>query len=175
MGPFARRKIETAGPYEHCSILKMIEWRWDLKPMTMRDRYAKNFAEALDFTQRREGVDLPPYDPPPARACSAGGGWLELQASRDGWVKIVCDGPPYADCSATLTALESKLEFARVPVTSIGEGSKVVLELKLTDKARALLAASGRMPTLLETIVTDSNGPVCRNVFSSILSDAGTR
>jgi len=27
MGPFAPRKIEKAGPYEHCSILKMIEWR----------------------------------------------------------------------------------------------------------------------------------------------------
>jgi hypothetical protein len=25
MGPFAPRKIETAAPYEHCSILKMIE------------------------------------------------------------------------------------------------------------------------------------------------------
>jgi hypothetical protein len=67
MGPFAPRKIETAGPYEHCSILKMIEWRWDLEPMTLRDRYAKNFAEALDFTQRRPAIDLPPYDPPPAR------------------------------------------------------------------------------------------------------------
>ena len=31
----------------------MIEWRWGLEPMTLRDRYAKNFAEALDFTQRR--------------------------------------------------------------------------------------------------------------------------
>ena len=74
MGPFAPRKIETAGPYEHCSILKMIEWRWGLEPMTLRDRYAKNFAEALDFTQRRPAIDLPPYDPPPARACAAGGG-----------------------------------------------------------------------------------------------------
>jgi hypothetical protein len=59
----------------------MIEWRWSLEPMTMRDRYAKNFAEAL-FTQRREAIDLSPYDPPPARACAAGGGWLELQVSR---------------------------------------------------------------------------------------------
>jgi hypothetical protein len=90
-------------------------------------------------------------------------------------VKIVCDGPPYADCSATLSALEGKLELARVPVTRIGQGSKVVLELKLTDEARALLAASDRMPALLETIVTDANGPVCRNVFSSILSSPGNR
>jgi len=175
MGPFAPRKIETAGPYEHCSILKMIEWRWGLEPMTLRDRYAKNFAEALDFTQRRPAIDLPPYDPPRAGACAAGGGWLELQASRDGSVKVICDGPPSADCSATLMGLVSKLALAQVPVTRIGQGSKVVLELKLTDEARALLGSSDRMPALLETIVTDEKGPICRNVFSSILTRHDSR
>jgi hypothetical protein len=29
------------------------------------------------------------------------------------------------------------------------------------------------MPALLETTVTDANGPVCRNVFSSILTGPG--
>jgi phospholipase C len=176
MGPFAPRKIETAGPYEHCSILKMIEWRWGLEPMTMRDRYAKNFAEALDFTQRREAIDLPHYDPPPARACAAGGGWLELQVSREGWVKVICDGPTNADCSAKLMALEGELKLAHVPVTRIGQGSKVVLEMKLTEEGRTLLAsASNRLPAVLETTVTDANGPVCRNVFSSILTGPGGR
>ena len=42
MGPFAPRKIESRGPYEHCSILKMIEWRWGLEAMTVRDRTARN-------------------------------------------------------------------------------------------------------------------------------------
>ena len=118
MGPFAPRKIEKAGPYEHCSVLKMIEWRWGLKPMTMRDRYAKNLAEALDFTQRRDAVALPAYDPPPARACATGGGWLELQVSREGWVKVICDGPVNADCSAKLLALEGELQLAHVPVNT---------------------------------------------------------
>jgi phospholipase C len=175
MGPFAPRKIEKAGPYEHCSVLKMIEWRWGLKPMTMRDRYAKNLAEALDFTQRRDAIDLPAYDPPPARACATGGGWLELQVSREGWVKVICDGPVNADCSAKLLALEGELQLAHVPVNRIGQGSKVVLEMKLTDEARALLAASNRMPAVLETMVTDANGPVCRNVFSSILNAPASR
>ena len=175
MGPFAPRKIEKAGPYEHCSILKMIEWRWGLKPMTMRDRYAKNLAEALDFTQRRDAVALPAYDPPPARACATGGGWLELQVSREGWVKVICDGPVNADCSAKLLALEGELQLAHVPVNRIGQGSKIVLEMKLTDEARALLAASSRMPAVLETMVTDANGPVCRNVFSSILNAPASR
>jgi hypothetical protein len=150
----------------------MIEWRWGLEPMTLRDRHAKNFAETLDFTQRRPAIDLP-YDPPPARACATGGGWLE--ASRDGSVKVICDGPPIADCSATLMGLESKLALAQVPVTRIGQGSKVVLELKLTDEARALLASSDRMPALLETMVTDEKGPICRNVFSSILTRHDSR
>lgn len=69
MGPFAPRKIEQAGPYEHCSILKMIEWRWGLEPMTLRDRYAKNLAEALDFTKRREAIALPAFTAPPAKVC----------------------------------------------------------------------------------------------------------
>lgn len=69
MGPFAPRKIESAGPYEHCSILKMIEWRWDLEPMTLRDRHAKNLADALDFKTRRAAVTLPAYEAPPPLVC----------------------------------------------------------------------------------------------------------
>jgi phospholipase C len=59
VSPFAPKKIETAGPYEHCSVLKMIEWRWGLESMTVRDEKAKNLAEALDFTKRRKPVTLP--------------------------------------------------------------------------------------------------------------------
>jgi len=73
MGPFAPRRIETAGPYEHCSILKMIAWRWKLAPLTLRDRSAKNFADALDFTSRRAPATLPPFKAPPpltAPACN---------------------------------------------------------------------------------------------------------
>ncbi|MDZ4775705.1 MAG: phospholipase, partial [Alphaproteobacteria bacterium] len=73
MGPFAPRKIEKAGPYEHCSILKMIEWRWGLQPMTLRDRYAKNLADALDFTTRRAAVTLPPFTAPPPMVAPACG------------------------------------------------------------------------------------------------------
>ena len=70
MGPFAPRRIETAGPYEHCSILKMIEWRWGLEPMRARDRHARNLAEALDFGARREPVTLPTFAAPPATVCT---------------------------------------------------------------------------------------------------------
>ena len=70
MGPFAPKKIETGGPYEHCSILKMIEWRWGLEPMTARDANAKNLAEALDFGRRRAAVELPAFTPPPNTQCA---------------------------------------------------------------------------------------------------------
>jgi phospholipase C len=69
MGPFAPRKIEKSGPYEHCSILKMIEWRWGLAPMRARDAHAKNFADALDFSTRREPITLPAFSAPPATVC----------------------------------------------------------------------------------------------------------
>jgi phospholipase C len=69
MGPYAPQKVETAGPYEHCSILRMIEWRWGLAPMTARDANAKNLAEALDFTKKREAITLPTFTPATSPAC----------------------------------------------------------------------------------------------------------
>jgi phospholipase C len=69
IGPFAPKKIETRGPYEHCSVLKMIEWRWNLEPMTLRDKTAKNLATALDFSKRRDPIDLPKFTPEPAQVC----------------------------------------------------------------------------------------------------------
>lgn len=69
IGPFAPKKINSDGPYEHCSILKMIEWRFGLPPMTARDKNAKNLAEALDFSTRRDPFELPAFTPPPAVAC----------------------------------------------------------------------------------------------------------
>lgn len=69
VSPFAPQKVETAGPYEHTSVLRMIEWRWDLEPMTIRDAQAKNLADALDFSTRRDAVELPAFTPPPPTAC----------------------------------------------------------------------------------------------------------
>jgi phospholipase C len=69
ISPFAPKKVETAGPYEHCSVLRMIEWRWGLEPMTMRDKHAKNLADALDFSQRRAAITLPAYPDPTPVPC----------------------------------------------------------------------------------------------------------
>ena len=39
--------------FDHTSILRMIEWRWNLEPLTVRDATANNLALVLDFTQNR--------------------------------------------------------------------------------------------------------------------------
>lgn len=71
ISPFAAKQVVSDGPYEHCSILKMIEWRWDLEPMTARDKGAKNLADALDFSTRRDPIDLPDHDRSDPTACPA--------------------------------------------------------------------------------------------------------
>lgn len=70
ISPFAPKKIDSSGPYEHCSILKMIEWRWNLPPMTLRDKLANNIADTLDFTNRRDPITLPAFTPTPAEVCT---------------------------------------------------------------------------------------------------------
>lgn len=50
VSPLARRGFVGHKQYDHTSILNMIEWRWGLEPLTVRDRTANNIAHALDFT-----------------------------------------------------------------------------------------------------------------------------
>jgi phospholipase C len=68
-GPFAPARVEHGGPFEHCSILRMVEWRWSLEPMTARDRHAANLAEALDFSARARPVRLGAVTPVAEQAC----------------------------------------------------------------------------------------------------------
>jgi phospholipase C len=37
--------------YDHTSVLKAVEWRWNLAPLTVRDAAARNIAEVLGFTE----------------------------------------------------------------------------------------------------------------------------
>ena len=52
ISPFARREHVSHVELDHTSVLKMIEWRWGLLPLTIRDETANNMAAVLDFTQR---------------------------------------------------------------------------------------------------------------------------
>jgi phospholipase C len=68
ISPQARRRTVAHGTYDHTSVLKMIEWRFGLEPLTVRDAAANNLAEVLDLeagpdpTARR-------YDVPDIQTC----------------------------------------------------------------------------------------------------------
>jgi phospholipase C len=60
VSPYARRGVVAHGQYDHASILKLIEWRFGLEPLTDRDRAAGVFLEAFDFRQPpRPPIALP--------------------------------------------------------------------------------------------------------------------
>ena len=49
ISPFAKRGFVASNTYDHTSVLKMIEWRWNLPALSVRDAAANNLAEVLDF------------------------------------------------------------------------------------------------------------------------------
>jgi phospholipase C len=49
ISPFARRRQTSSAVYDHASILRLIQWRWGLQPLTVRDATANNLADELDF------------------------------------------------------------------------------------------------------------------------------
>jgi acid phosphatase len=60
VSPYAKRRYIGRGDYDHASVLKLIEWRFELEPLTARDRRATAPLEAFDFTQApRAPVTLP--------------------------------------------------------------------------------------------------------------------
>jgi phospholipase C len=90
ISPLAQKKHVTSATLDHTSILRMIEWRWDLQPLTVRDETATNLAEVLEFG--RPLPRAPRYRVPRgtfATAClpTVPDKWLTLlqQAISNGW------------------------------------------------------------------------------------------
>ena len=52
VSPFARRGYVAHDTFDHTSVLRMIEWRFGLAALTVRDRNANNLATVLDFNHR---------------------------------------------------------------------------------------------------------------------------
>jgi phospholipase C len=50
ISPWSPRFTVNSTPFNHASVLRMIEWRWDLQPLTVRDQNANNLASVLDFS-----------------------------------------------------------------------------------------------------------------------------
>ena len=70
--------------FDHTSVLRLIEWRWQLRPLTIRDATATNLAEALDFRMPRRTapqfrVPLGPFGAPCGSATAvAAAHWQRL-------------------------------------------------------------------------------------------------
>jgi phospholipase C len=62
ISPFARRSHVATTQFDHTSVLNMIEWRWSLDPLTVRDATANNLATVLDFA--RPQLRAPQYAVP---------------------------------------------------------------------------------------------------------------
>ncbi|HTI27185.1 MAG TPA: alkaline phosphatase family protein [Kutzneria sp.] len=63
VSPRSPRATVAHGLYDHTSILKMIEWRFGLSPLTVRDAAANNLAEVLDFANPPQ-LSAPRYHVP---------------------------------------------------------------------------------------------------------------
>ena len=62
ISPWSRRGFVAKGVYDHTSVLKLIEWRWNLPALTVRDAGANNLAEVLDFSSKN--VSTPAFTVP---------------------------------------------------------------------------------------------------------------
>jgi phospholipase C len=60
VSPFARRAFVAHTLFDHTSVLRFVEWRWDLDPLTERDATANNIAEVLDFKAKVKKQPAPP-------------------------------------------------------------------------------------------------------------------
>ena len=63
ISPRSRRGAIAHEVYDHTSVLKMIEWRHGLAPLSVRDAAARNLAEVLDFTGK-PNLKAPKYNVP---------------------------------------------------------------------------------------------------------------
>jgi phospholipase C len=66
VSPYARPNYTTSQTYDHTSVLKLIEHKWNLPPLTHRDAAATAPLDTLDFTNPPAFL-TPPTLAPPAR------------------------------------------------------------------------------------------------------------
>jgi len=66
VSPYARPGHVTSTVYDHTSVLKLIERKWNLPPLTRRDAAATDPLDALDFDNPPPFL-IPPELPPPAK------------------------------------------------------------------------------------------------------------
>jgi phospholipase C len=84
IGPRARRSHVAGRAYDHTSVLKLVEWRWDLPPLTPRDRAVRNLAEVLDFANPPD-LTAPRWNVPPFVGAPCGLGTAGSTADFEQW------------------------------------------------------------------------------------------
>ncbi|HWG74151.1 MAG TPA: alkaline phosphatase family protein [Acidimicrobiales bacterium] len=67
VAPYARAGYVSHQVHDHTSILKLIETKWNLPPLTRRDALADDLLDSLDFSGP-PAFAQPPDLPPPARS-----------------------------------------------------------------------------------------------------------
>jgi phospholipase C len=82
ISPFAKAATVAHQVFDHNSVLRMIEWRWHMRPLTVRDATAVNLAEALDFS--RPNLSASPIVFPPGPY----GTPCPIEAVPDKWVRL---------------------------------------------------------------------------------------
>jgi phospholipase C len=65
ISPYARRDYVTSQVFDHTSVLKLVEQKWNLPPLTARDAAAVSPLDALDFDNPPAFAE-PPELPEPA-------------------------------------------------------------------------------------------------------------
>lgn len=82
ISPWSPRATVVSDVYDHTSVLKMIEWRWNLRPLSVRDETANNLAEVLDFDAPNLTAPRFPVAPGPyGSLCPIEAPSLEVEAS----------------------------------------------------------------------------------------------
>lgn len=91
ISPWSPKGSVVGGLYDHTSVLKMIEWRWSLRPLTVRDSAARNLALALNFSA--PDLTAPQYAVPPGpfgTACTTGSStpFASTRPSGENWAAL---------------------------------------------------------------------------------------
>jgi phospholipase C len=93
ISPYVRRGHVAHSRYGFESILKMIEYRFGLQPLTRRDRYAANIARSFDWVDkpRLNVPDLPRPEHVVSMPCAIGGA-ARARAKEHDLVELVTSG-----------------------------------------------------------------------------------
>jgi phospholipase C len=87
ISPLARKRHVTNAVLDHTSILRMIEWRWNLAPLTVRDASATNLADVLEFDKSNRAPKFRVPDASFPTPCDFGepDKWLDVAAVARIW------------------------------------------------------------------------------------------